>query len=312
MSASELERLAKLRDDGHLTEAEFKAYKRAALNPTASSHNPTLRIFALILGVLAALLALWYVGSPRWTLYQIGQAIEQKDADKFGAYVNFELLAENLKERLMSEASAEAMEGDNPFAMLGIGMLEGMADKLLTKRTLVESLQNQLSQDVSSDLSMGTDFERIDFNNFRVRRSDDTIVYFARDGLAWRMSDIDRPANSNQPVNAKAEDPIYSDEETFEEDLGDSYFAPDEIIASCDHAEWENAGLGIVVRVSSDSSRLSLTHGDDYAEDEYDVAKDGIYANLNGTDVRLFCHEMGATLTRLDTSEEIHLSYVNP
>jgi hypothetical protein len=97
----------------------------------------------LIAAALVALAAGWYLGSPRWTLWQMAQAAEARDSGKLAAYIDFPTLRETTKEQMKAQLMARAQQsggGEGGFgalgAMMGLAMIDPMIDGLLTPETM--------------------------------------------------------------------------------------------------------------------------------------------------------------------------------
>lgn len=213
MSVEDIEALVRLRDSGAISEEEYQEQKTIALKGPRRSIGPvSMRLLVAVILALTALFAVWYFGSPRWTLYQLRVAIEDQDADQIASFVDFSELRENLKDRFNAEMTKEAIDNDNPFAMLGAGLADGMIDRFVTKQNIVQMINRDFAQREDVSMTDQFDFERLDFDHFRLTHRGGGTIYFARDGLSWRLVDLDasdrldpNPPNSEAPQVAAAQ-----------------------------------------------------------------------------------------------------------
>ena len=107
---------------------------------------------AVVVACVAAVGLLY--ASPHIALYNIGKAIERKDADAVSEYVDFPALRENVKGVLLAKMQSEMDKPemdkpemkDNPFAglgqMLAVGMVNQLADTLVSPAGVVAMLEN--------------------------------------------------------------------------------------------------------------------------------------------------------------------------
>lgn len=106
------------------------------------------RVVGAVVVACVAAAGLLYV-SPHIAMYNIGKAIERKDADAVSEYVDFPALRENVKgvllAKLQSDMDKPEMK-DNPFAglgqMLAAGMVNQLADTLVSPAGVVAMLEN--------------------------------------------------------------------------------------------------------------------------------------------------------------------------
>jgi hypothetical protein len=77
-------------------------------------------IVAVILLLIVAAGVGWYLESPSWTLKQMAEAAQARDADKLSAYVDYPKLRESTKSQLKAAMSARLTSGrSNGFEAVG-------------------------------------------------------------------------------------------------------------------------------------------------------------------------------------------------
>lgn len=165
-----------------------------------------------LVAVAAALVLLlaggWYWGSPWWTLRQMKQAAEARDADKLAAYVDFPKLRESTKSQLRTRLMAEmekpgAKEGMGALgAAFGIAMMGPMVDALITPDALrlafVKAPQKREAA-LGKEPPLGADatdpdIVRVGLDEFRLRKKGagggEGDLVFRRHGLGWKLEEI--------------------------------------------------------------------------------------------------------------------------
>jgi len=163
----------------------------------------------LIIGLVLFLAAIgaWWYASPLWTLRQMRDAAQARDADKLSAYVDYLALREDLKGEMRRSIMTELGKSKQPNGFEALGsmfamtLIDPMIDAMVTpegvaamfdqaKRSKVQSNRPQLPQAASQPI-----VERKSFDRFIVRDKDPTkaSMTFTRHGLGWKLSGVDIP-----------------------------------------------------------------------------------------------------------------------
>lgn len=196
MSAEEIERFARLRDRGLISDEEFERQKLRELRgfPSIGVRLPTLSKRWILGPIVATAIAFagWYFGGPYWTLHQISGAFEDHDSAKVVSYVEIPALRENLARQLRARVVDDAMESDNPFAALigiaGASLVDGLIDTLVSEEGLVRLLEQKFSDDQQTSLRNDIVLERESFDRFVARVPDTgSQLVFERFGLGWKI-----------------------------------------------------------------------------------------------------------------------------
>jgi hypothetical protein len=183
------------------------------------------RWIAALIGI-CVLFAAWVFGSPHWTLYQMRDAAQDRDADAFAKYIDFPPLRESLKSQLRAQMLAEAQRPENARgfgaagAMIAMAFVDPMIDGLLTpdamrvmfaqredaapqeqRAPLDVNIGNAAPQEQRAPLGVNTEDASVTYglNEFHLRTgeaSGSAVVVFTRHGLSWKLSDIRIPADA--------------------------------------------------------------------------------------------------------------------
>ncbi|TPG14381.1 DUF2939 domain-containing protein [Sphingomonas oligophenolica] len=163
-----------------------------------------------VIGAIALLLALgvgWYLGSPKWTLYQMREAAQDGDTDKLAEYIDFPALRASLKEEMKASAAAEMQKPENKdgFAALGMAfgmtMIDNMVDGMVTPtamRKVFLANKDKGPPAVTKVDGSREDvaIERHGMDRFFVRNdaaSSSAALIFTRHGLGWQLSGMRLP-----------------------------------------------------------------------------------------------------------------------
>lgn len=180
-------------------------------------------VFAALTAVVLALAVLLFA-SPYIALHSIKKALDAQDATRLSQYVDFPVLRENLKGKLMESMAAKlppSQDPDNPFGgigkMIGGVVIGAAVDGLVSPASVMMVMQSgqvapktpsstRPSQEPPSEsqtqpapstpeqvASRNFSVDYQGFNLVRVyRKSDpDTDFYFRRDGLmGWKLIDM--------------------------------------------------------------------------------------------------------------------------
>ncbi len=166
-----------------------------------------------ILVALALVFGAWYAASPYYSLSGLRDAAVAGDADGLEDHVDFPSLRESIKGEFKTKLKVEAAKEDaNPFlATAGLLMadrvVDGMLDSMMTPSGIAQMIKiskdksENIGQVVVSDDKNTTndkfddwEVERIGLSEFRLSNPKDDqtpVLIFQRDGLGWKLSDID-------------------------------------------------------------------------------------------------------------------------
>ncbi len=166
-----------------------------------------------ILVALALVFGAWYAASPYYSLSGLRDAAVAGDADGLEDHVDFSSLRESIKGEFKTKLKEEAAKEDaNPFlATAGLLMadrvVDGMLDSMMTPSGIAQMIKisKDKSENVgnvvaSEDKNTANDkfddweVERIGLSEFRLTNPKDDqtpVLIFQRDGLGWKLSDID-------------------------------------------------------------------------------------------------------------------------
>ena len=154
----------------------------------------------------------WYFESPRWTLKQMADAAQARDADKLSGYVDFPKLRESTKSQLKAAMTAKLASGrSNGFEalgmMIGMSMVDNMIDGMLTPDGVAAMFATEKARAaVSSPVKkpFGIDASKAEivrdgFDHFRLHEKgkpgQDGDLVFDRHGLSWKLAQIKVPMN---------------------------------------------------------------------------------------------------------------------
>ncbi|NEX60219.1 DUF2939 domain-containing protein [Noviherbaspirillum galbum] len=125
--------------------------------------------------IVAGLAAASYF-SPYITLYQMRQAMQDKDGDRFSDFVDFPALRESFKGQMMAamNTQTESMK-DNPFAAFGAGLatmlVDKMVDSMISPAGVIAMMKTGSTNPVSARVETATE------NNAGTRSPDFTVRY---------------------------------------------------------------------------------------------------------------------------------------
>ncbi|HEX8256399.1 MAG TPA: DUF2939 domain-containing protein [Allosphingosinicella sp.] len=168
----------------------------------------------LIAAAVVALAAGWYFGSPRWTLYQMAEAAEDRDGERLAGYIDFPVLRETSKAQIKAQLAVRVAEAgakggaEDGFAalgaMLGMAMIDPMIDGLLTPEAMQAVFARAPEPGAAAQRPFGADASDAEIiqeglGSFRLRRkgapADAGDLIFRRHGLGWKLSEIRIPAD---------------------------------------------------------------------------------------------------------------------
>ena len=165
-------------------------------------------VVALLIGFGAG----WYLESPRWTLKQMADAAQARDADKLSGYVDFPKLRESTKSQLKAAMMAKLASGRSNGLealgmMIGVSMMDNMIEGILTPDGVAAMFAAaKVKAAVSSPVKkpFGIDASKAEivrdgFDHFRLHEKgkpgQDGDLVFDRHGLSWKLAQIKVPMN---------------------------------------------------------------------------------------------------------------------
>lgn len=172
-----------------------------------------MKYITAIIVALALIFGAWYAASPYYSLSGLRDAAAAGDADGLEDHVDFGSLRASIKGEFKSKLKEEAAKEDaNPFlATAGLLMadplVDGMLDSMMTPSGIAQMIRIskdksdsvgkvvvKVDQKKTDDKFNDWEVERIGLSEFRLSNPKDSktpILIFQRDGLVWKLSNID-------------------------------------------------------------------------------------------------------------------------
>jgi len=153
--------------------------------------------------IVGVFFVVWYFLSPSMALSGLRDAAIAGDKDELKERIDFASLKESVTDQLKSKMLEEMQktEGEDSGleglgAMIGMGMADTMVDALITPENMAKMvIGREEGGTTDSDEAPDLDIERDGFSKFTVKSKDSKgpspTLIFKRDGLSWRMTDID-------------------------------------------------------------------------------------------------------------------------
>lgn len=170
------------------------------------------KVSILIAGLLV-LIAGYLYASPYLALNGIKNAVQEQDAEKLSSYIDFPSVKQGVKEQFKAKIAKEMVleDNNNGFEALGsmfaTAMIDPLVDGLITPEGIAALMAEKKDQNSteattqeesneSDDLVYETGYDS--FSDFHVNLGnpevDKTVkVMLHRDGLSWKIVDIDFP-----------------------------------------------------------------------------------------------------------------------
>src|ERR1700674_589080 len=184
----------------------------------------TLRAVGSLVVIIAVVAAGATDFSPEITIYQLRQAVKDKDDGALSEHIDFPALRESLRNQLqlvVANAMAVKDREDNPFAALGVMLAEkmigGIVDSIVSPAAIRMSFQLQTAptaqseakhdasgspqgpdQSASPDIGPSFTVHSRGLSRFVLvqRRGNLSIHYtFRRERLTWKLVSMDLPAD---------------------------------------------------------------------------------------------------------------------
>ncbi len=222
MSISQLKELAELRRSGDISDGEYEARKARIFAELDRPRINLVRSVLLPAAFILLIFAVWAIGMPYWTAYQIQNAIERRDPASLSDHIDFDALRANWKETIRTTETGYDAE-DNIFGEAGellinnlaTGFVDGLSDRKIAEGIIEEYLK-------PSSSSTGPEYNRTGFSTFHILAAGRMAV-LELEGLSWKIVDIakapssesTRPnggksPSSGQPTKAHADVPMSS------------------------------------------------------------------------------------------------------
>lgn len=168
----------------------------------------------ILIVALLVVIAEYLYASPYLALNSIKNAAQARDAEKLSSYIDFPSVKQGVKEQIKAKVATEmVVSGNNDgFETLGsmfaTAMIDPLVDGLITPEGIAaimlekqeqestEANDTQEKSNESDNLEYETGYDS--FNDFHVyinnAEVDRTVkVRLHRDGLSWKISNIDFP-----------------------------------------------------------------------------------------------------------------------
>jgi len=162
--------------------------------------------FAAALIVIASS-AVWYFGSPAWTLKGMKEAAQAHDAEALNGYIDYPALRESLKAEMMARMMVEARKDKSGFGALGMAvgsavvgpMIDGLVSPAGMRAALLANGQENGPAAASAlHVPEKPVIVRRNFSEFLVTTKDhpDSGLVFRRHGLSWMLSGVELPPDA--------------------------------------------------------------------------------------------------------------------
>ncbi len=174
------------------------------------------KISILIIGLLVVIAGYLYA-SPYLALNSMKNAAEAQDAEKLSSYIDFPSVKQGVKDQVKAKFATEMMANgnDDGFEALGsmfaTAMIDPLVDGLITPEGIAammlakqeqgatESANTQEESNDSDRLEYETGYDsfdsfHVDINNEEGKEATKVILH--RDGLSWKITNIDLPLDN--------------------------------------------------------------------------------------------------------------------
>ncbi|MGP9689807.1 DUF2939 domain-containing protein [Psychrobacter sp. AOP22-C1-C5] len=164
--------------------------------------------------ILLVLVAGYLYASPYLALNSIKNAAQARDADKLSSYIDFPSVKQSVKDQFKAKLAAEMITSENNDGFEALGsmfataMIDPIVDGLITPEGVAAIMLKEQEQDSPEatgiqeepkELEYETSYDS--FNSFHVdinntERDDNVKVILHRQGLSWKITNIDFPLNN--------------------------------------------------------------------------------------------------------------------
>jgi hypothetical protein len=169
-----------------------------------------------LFAVVGVLFAIYVVGAPYLTVYQMRSAAENRDGEALSEHIDFPSVRQSLKDQMnammIKEMSKDEMK-DNPFAAMGVAIAGVMVDKMVDAYVTPAGITQLMAGEKPStkghgDSSDGTkkkpfsnasmSYESLSKFVVTVRGDTGTDGKFVlrRRGIDWKLTEIILPLKS--------------------------------------------------------------------------------------------------------------------
>lgn len=155
--------------------------------------------------IVIASSALWYFGSPAWTLKGMKDAAQSHDADALNAYIDYPALRESLKTQFMARMMAEAQKDKSGLGAIGMAFGSAMTGPMIDGLVSPEGMRAALLADTQENpaplpsalnVPKRPVIVRRNFSEFVVTAKErpNSALVFRRHGLSWMLSGVELPS----------------------------------------------------------------------------------------------------------------------
>lgn len=163
---------------------------------------------AAIVALLIVLFAAWYLASPALALSGLRDAAREGNKDELAERVDFPALRESLKSQFKAVLATKLADSreEGGFAMLGAAMAMSLVDPMVegfvtpdALNRMITKAQESAGDAAATDEGTGANWTvtRSGLSKFTARPEGDaanaTGLVFLRDGLGWKLTDIEIP-----------------------------------------------------------------------------------------------------------------------
>jgi len=164
------------------------------------------RLIILVIA-LVALAAGWEVASPWWTLWNMREAARNREAERLSRYIDYPRVRANLREHMQGLADrggASALESFVRRAGASV-VVDPAVNALVSPEALRLAFTVRPDRDPATSADRKCGMHRESLERFRLRcaqlagvRAD---LIFEREGLGWRLVEIDLPDSDGAKVS---------------------------------------------------------------------------------------------------------------
>ena len=150
--------------------------------------------------LLVAFLVVGFVyTSPQYSVYNLLNAVAEKDKRTLVQYVDFPSVKESVKAHLAKELMNDPELQDNPFSGLAVLVVDKMVDNLLTPDMILQNVHDNVDENkmqVRKLIKEATfNVEYVNFNTARMnvknpKTGENIKATLYRDGLKWQVAEL--------------------------------------------------------------------------------------------------------------------------
>lgn len=118
----------------------------------------------------------WVSGTPQYSLYQIGKAVENRDSETFYKYVDIDSVVDSFTDWVWKEMEEEMAGGkpEDEWASWGYELGKGFAELIMPamKERIKEGLRSEITKTIEgTEEGMREAFKKISYKDIKVERS---------------------------------------------------------------------------------------------------------------------------------------------